>query len=166
MKVSNSDIWYFMLLYVNYYCLFLMLRLHATSLQLVMRSTVYPRPTRRDSLSRLVYLLSAVGGICMGHPLSIRVCISVRFQSGRSQWGTNKYTLRFLSISITHAVPPPPPFLPWPWKLYDRVTLKFYLIYQVFPLINLNPEIHTISSGRLCMSQPIWTKTVLVSFYA
>ena len=72
-----------MLLYVNYYCLFLML--HATSLQLVMWSTVYPRPTRRDPLSRLVYLLSAVVGICMRHLLSIHVCIFVRFQSGRSQ---------------------------------------------------------------------------------
>ena len=72
-----------MLLYVNYYCLFLML--HATSLQLVMWSTVYPRPTRRDSLSRFVYLLSAVSGIYMEHLLSIRVCIFVRFQSAGSQ---------------------------------------------------------------------------------
>ena len=117
-----------------------MLRQHADSRQLVMWSTDYPRPTRRDSLPRLVYLLSAIGGICMKHLLSIRVCISVRFQSGRSQWGINKYTLRFLSISITHTVPPPPPFLPWPWKLYDRVTLKFYLIYQVFPLITFKPR--------------------------
>ena len=62
-----------------------MLRQHAASLQLVMWSTDYPRPTRRDSLPRLVYLLSAIGGICMKHLLSIRVCISVRFQSGRSQ---------------------------------------------------------------------------------
>ena len=111
-----------MLLYENHFCLFLTFRVHAARIQWVNKlvwSTDYPRPTRRDSLPRLIYLLLAVGRICIKNLMSINVYFCsflvweepVRYQKVYFVFPIYLHPARAAS---------PSPFLPWPWKLCDR----------------------------------------------